>query len=143
MRRNDLRRKPKRAPAVIPRVPVPMPPAAFPAGQIMVRPTCGIAVGTDRSILKTVYWDKNRFCLRQKRLERDRFPWSESEGAALRISGEERAMVRIAPVHPSATPGSIVTPGVSCLYDGEQVCGSSAVLPPVSTLFCDLTKSSV
>jgi len=31
--------------------------------------------GKTRRVLKVVYWDMNGFCLWQKRLERDRFPW--------------------------------------------------------------------
>lgn len=31
--------------------------------------------GKTRRILKIVYWDRNGFCLWQKRLEKDSFPW--------------------------------------------------------------------
>ena len=34
--------------------------------------------GKTRRVLKVVYWDMNGFCLWQKRLERDRFPWPRS-----------------------------------------------------------------
>jgi transposase len=47
----------------------------------------------ERRILKALYWERNGFCLWQKRLERDRFPWPESEEAARRISSEELSML--------------------------------------------------
>ena len=47
----------------------------------------------DRRILKALYWDRNGFCLWQKRLERDRFPWPASEEAARAIFGEQLSML--------------------------------------------------
>jgi len=47
----------------------------------------------ERRILKALYWDRNGFCLWQKRLERDKFPWPDSEEAARAISGEELRML--------------------------------------------------
>jgi transposase len=47
----------------------------------------------DRRILKCLYWDRNGFCLWQKRLERDRFPWPKSDEAARQVSVEELRML--------------------------------------------------
>ena len=46
-------------------------------------------MGKNRKRLKVLYWDKNGFCLWQKRLEIDRFPWPNNEGAAREISAEQ------------------------------------------------------
>jgi transposase len=39
----------------------------------------------ERRLLKVLYWDRNGFCMWQKRLERDRFPWPRTEQAAREI----------------------------------------------------------
>ena len=41
------------------------------------------------NLLKILYWDRNGFCIWQKRLERDRFPWPQDEKAVLEITPEE------------------------------------------------------
>jgi len=40
-----------------------------------------------QDILKILYWEKNGFCLWEKRLERDRFRWPESKKEVLEIDG--------------------------------------------------------
>jgi transposase len=42
-----------------------------------------------KEIIKVLYWDKNGFCLWQKRLEGDKFRWPKDERDALQISQEE------------------------------------------------------
>jgi len=43
-----------------------------------------------RNLLKALYWDKNGYCLWQKRLDKDRFPWPRlSESGVLEISQEQ------------------------------------------------------
>lgn len=46
-----------------------------------------------RKLLKIVYWDRNGFCLWQKRLERYRFPWPATEEEAREIRFEELKML--------------------------------------------------
>jgi transposase len=47
----------------------------------------------ERKLLKAVWWDKNGFCLWQKRLEKHKFPWPVSEAAARELSMDELAML--------------------------------------------------
>lgn len=41
------------------------------------------------NLLKIVYWERNGFCIWQKRLEKDRFPWPRDEKSVLEITHEE------------------------------------------------------
>ncbi len=40
-------------------------------------------------IMKILFWERNGFCIWHKRLERDRFPYPDSEAAALELSPEQ------------------------------------------------------
>jgi transposase len=46
-----------------------------------------------RKLMKIVYWDRNGFCLWQKRLEKNKFPWPETEEEAREIRFEELKML--------------------------------------------------
>ena len=42
-----------------------------------------------RQIIKILYWEKNGFCLWQKRLEKQRFSWPKDMSEAKKISSRE------------------------------------------------------
>ena len=46
-----------------------------------------------RRILKAIYWDRNGFCLWQKRLEKHKFPWPINEETASQITSQELKML--------------------------------------------------
>jgi transposase len=46
-----------------------------------------------RRILKGLYWDRNGFWLMQKKLEKDKFPWPDSEEQAREIDFYELKML--------------------------------------------------
>lgn len=60
-------------------------------GQLKLDPfSSGLFVFRNRrgSGVKLLYWERNGFCLWQKKLERDRFHWPRTEGAVMRVTGQ-------------------------------------------------------
>jgi transposase len=49
--------------------------------------------GKSRRIVKAIYWDRNGFCLWQKRIEKEKFPWPVSLEATRELSEEEITML--------------------------------------------------
>jgi transposase len=49
--------------------------------------------GRCRKRLKILYWDRNGFCLWQKRLETDTFPWPRDEGSVRSITADQLTML--------------------------------------------------
>lgn len=47
----------------------------------------------ERRILKAIYWDHSGFAMWMKKLERDRYPWPDSEEAAREITAEQLKML--------------------------------------------------
>jgi len=46
-----------------------------------------------RRLLKAVYWEKNGFWLSQKRLEKDKYPWPDTNEAARELCRDELSML--------------------------------------------------
>jgi transposase len=42
-----------------------------------------------RNRIKVLYWDRNGFCLWQKRLERDRFRWPKNAAEVMELDGRQ------------------------------------------------------
>ena len=47
----------------------------------------------ERRLLKAIWWDKTGFWLSQKRLEKEKYPWPETNEAARELSAEELTML--------------------------------------------------
>jgi transposase len=70
--------------------------AVYVAEEIKGDPLSGnlyVFCGRNRRFIKALYWDRNGFCLWQKRLEEDQFPWPRDEGEARKISAEQMRMI--------------------------------------------------
>jgi transposase len=46
-----------------------------------------------RTILKVLYWDRNGFCLWQKRLEKHRFKWPQNREEVMEIESRELSFI--------------------------------------------------
>jgi transposase len=46
-----------------------------------------------RTIIKVLYWDRNGFCLWQKRLEKHHFKWPENREQTLEVGARELAFL--------------------------------------------------
>lgn len=47
----------------------------------------------DRRLMKCIWWDRNGFCLWQKRLEKGKYPWPDTEEKARSINREQFTML--------------------------------------------------
>lgn len=66
------------------------------AEEMMGDPLSGdlyVFCGKNRRLVKALYWDRNGFCLWQKRLEADMFPWPRNASEARKISVDELLML--------------------------------------------------
>ena len=58
------------------------------------QPVLFLFCNAERRILKALYWDRNGFCLWQKRLEKHRFAWPrEAQEVRREIDGEKLRML--------------------------------------------------
>jgi transposase len=83
--------------------------AAVVAARMELDPFSGslfVFCNRSRTIIKALYWDRNGFCLWQKRLERHSFKWPSSKSEAMQISARQLAWILdgLSPVQESAHP---------------------------------------
>ncbi len=70
--------------------------ALYVADEVHKDPLSGnlyVFCGRNRKTIKVLYWDRNGFCLWQKRLEEDTFPWPRNEKEVRKISRKELGMI--------------------------------------------------
>jgi len=70
--------------------------AVFVEEETMGNPLSGnlyVFCGRNRKVIKVLYWDRNGFCLWQKRLELDNFPWPRDGDEARKISRQQLFML--------------------------------------------------
>ncbi len=70
--------------------------AVYVSDEIKRNPLSGnlyVFCGKNRKLLKVLYWDRNGFCLWQKRLEKDRFPWPRDEDEVRVITSDQLMMI--------------------------------------------------
>lgn len=61
-----------------------------------------------RNVVKVLYWDRNGFCLWQKRLEKEKFRWPESREEVLKIGHRElRWLLEGLDIHQRQAHGSL------------------------------------
>jgi transposase len=70
--------------------------AVLVAGKMHLDPLSGslyVFCNRSRTIIKALYWDRNGFCLWQKRLEKHSFKWPSSKSEAMQISARQLAWI--------------------------------------------------
>jgi len=70
--------------------------AVYVAEEIKGDPLSGnlfVFCGKNRKLIKALYWDCNGFCLWQKRLETDNFPWPRDSSEARMITADQLMML--------------------------------------------------
>ena len=70
--------------------------AAMAQGEMVQDPFSGslfLFCNKTRKLLKALYWDRSGFCLWQKRLDRDRFPWPKTKEVSKEITTDQFRMV--------------------------------------------------
>lgn len=65
--------------------------AAYAQSEMKLKPFSGdlFLFSNGRNLLKILYWDRNGFCLWQKRLEKHRFPWPRETVATLELTQQQ------------------------------------------------------